>query len=153
MAIYKDVEPLELVAYESDNEEFDKGAKFILEKLDALPTADVISAEAYNQVAWERDMAMQQIESYGVSFGSNAELVEVVRCKDCVWFVPEHIKLSDGTTRPYTDEEKKMPCGVTSDIGINVGSYCLRKGYWKQNSIPVWFQENDFCSYGERRDT
>jgi hypothetical protein len=45
--------------------------------IDKLPTADVISAEAYNQVAWERDMAMQQIESYGVSFGSNAELAKV----------------------------------------------------------------------------
>ena len=51
--------------------------------IEKLPTADVISAEAYNQVAWKRDMAMQQIESYGVSFGSNAELVKVVRCKDC----------------------------------------------------------------------
>jgi hypothetical protein len=56
--------------------------------IDKLPTADVISAEAYNQVAWERDMAMQQIESYGVSFGSNAELAEVVRCKDCKEFEP-----------------------------------------------------------------
>lgn len=80
-----------------------------------------------------------------------ADVVEVVRCKDCIWFVPEHIKRSDGTTRPYTDEEKKLPCGVTSDIGINVGSYCLRKGYWEQNGIPVWFGENDFCSYGERK--
>ena len=87
-----------------------------------------------------------------VCFKNKADFVEVVRCKDCIWFVPEHIKLSDGTTRPYTDEEKKLPCGITSDIGINVGSYCLRKGYWEQNGIPVWFKENDFCSYGKRRD-
>lgn len=84
-------------------------------------------------------------------FKNKADFVEVVFCKDCIWFVPEHIKLSDGTTRPYTDEEKKLPCGVTSDIGINVGSYCLRKDYWEQNSIPVWFRENDFCSYGKRK--
>ena len=84
-------------------------------------------------------------------FKATADVVEVVRCKNCIWFVHEHIKLSDGTTRPYTDEEKKLPCGVTSDIGINVGSYCLRKGYWEQNGIPVWFKENDFCSYGERK--
>jgi hypothetical protein len=105
----------------------------------------------------EKDETLTEFDenqsAYCKGFKNKTDFVEVVRCKDCVWFVPEHIKLSDGTTRPYTDEEKKMPCGVTSDIGINVGSYCLRKGYWKQNSIPVWFQENDFCSYGERRDT
>lgn len=85
-------------------------------------------------------------------FKNKADFVKVVRCKDCVWFVPEHIKLNDGTTRPYTDEEKKLPCGVTAEVGINVGSYCLRKGYCKENGIPVWFQENDFCSYGERKE-
>lgn len=42
MAIYKDVEPLEIVIYKGGNEDFDRGAKFILEKLDALPTADVV---------------------------------------------------------------------------------------------------------------
>ncbi len=42
MAIYKDVEPLEIVIYQGGNEDFDRGAKFILEKLDALPTADVV---------------------------------------------------------------------------------------------------------------
>ena len=41
MAIYKDVEPLEIVTYQGENEDFDRGVKFILEKLDALPTADV----------------------------------------------------------------------------------------------------------------
>lgn len=41
MAIYKDVEPLEVFAWKSENEDFDKGVKFALEKLDTLPTADV----------------------------------------------------------------------------------------------------------------
>lgn len=53
MAIYKDVEPLELVLYESDNEEFDKGVLFILEKLDALPTADVVEIEILRDWLWE----------------------------------------------------------------------------------------------------
>lgn len=85
-------------------------------------------------------------------FKNKADFVEVVRCKECACFVPKHIRLADGTTRPYTDEEKKLPCGVTSEVGINVGSYCLRKSYWKENSIPVWVQADDFCSYGERKD-
>ena len=41
MAIFKDVEPLELVTYQGESEDFDRGAMFILEKLDALPVADV----------------------------------------------------------------------------------------------------------------
>ena len=42
MAIYKDVEPLEVFVWKSENEDFDKGVKFALEKLDTLPTADVV---------------------------------------------------------------------------------------------------------------
>ncbi len=42
MAIYKDVEPLEVVMYKSKGKEFDEGVNFILEKLDALPIADVV---------------------------------------------------------------------------------------------------------------
>lgn len=40
MAIYKDVESLEVIAYQGENEDFDRGVAFILEKLDKLPTAD-----------------------------------------------------------------------------------------------------------------
>jgi hypothetical protein len=42
MAIYKDVEPLEVFAYNGESEEFDEGVKFALEKLDELPEADVV---------------------------------------------------------------------------------------------------------------
>lgn len=83
----------------------------------------------------------------------SADVVEVVRCKNCKWFVPKHIKLNDGTKRAYTEEEKKLPLGVTGDIGINCGSRCLRCLRWEENSIPVYVQENDFCSYGERSES
>lgn len=42
MAIYKDVESLCVVTYQGENEDFDRGVKFILEKLDALPTVDIV---------------------------------------------------------------------------------------------------------------
>lgn len=35
------------------------------------------------------------------------------------------------------------------DVGINCGSRCERFGYWEENKIPVWFDENDFCSYAK----
>ncbi len=91
---------------------------------------------------------------YAYSFIKNApsaDVVEVVRCSECKWFIPKYIKLNNGTIRAYTEEEKKLPLGVTGDIGINCGSRCLRCLRWEEISIPVYVQENDYCSYGERR--
>lgn len=80
-----------------------------------------------------------------------ADFVEVVRCKKCKWFMPKHVLTDSGERRPYTEEEKKLPLGVTGDKGINCASRCCRYMEWENNSVPVYVQENDFCSYGERR--
>ena len=40
-ALYKDVSPLEVVSFYSPNSDFNDGVNFILEKLDAIPVADV----------------------------------------------------------------------------------------------------------------
>ncbi len=45
--------------------------------IENIPTADVISIEAYNQCKWERDTAIEQLKSYGVGFCENKELAEV----------------------------------------------------------------------------
>ena len=79
-----------------------------------------------------------------------ADVVEVVRCKDCIYFQPDFVLTNEGNRRPYTEEEIQKGKMVTSDIGINCSSRCERFGYWEENSIPVWFNENDFCSYGKR---
>lgn len=55
-----------------------------------FPAADVVSKGAYDQVAWERDVAIQQLrEDYGVSLGEKkaADVVEVVRCGNCKFCV------------------------------------------------------------------
>lgn len=80
-----------------------------------------------------------------------ADVVEVVRCKDCKHFQPDFVMTGDGDRRPYTDEEIKKGKMVTGDVGINCASRCERFGYWEENKIPVWFSENDYCSYGERK--
>ena len=82
----------------------------------------------------------------------DVDAVEVVRCKDCKYFVPKHILLKDGSTRDYTEEERKLPFGVTGDVGINCGSICMLHDYWAENRFPVYVNENDFCSYGERKE-
>lgn len=36
------------------------------------------------QIRWERDMAMQQLDEHGIPFGGKADdVVKVCRCKDC----------------------------------------------------------------------
>lgn len=66
-----------------------------------------------------------------------------MKCKDCVWWNEEHIRLDDGTTRPYTEEERKNnPTGVTADVGINVGATCGRYSYIDN----FWMQADDYCS-------
>ena len=81
-----------------------------------------------------------------------ADVVEVVRCKDCKHFQPCFVMTADGERRPYTEEEIRKGKMVTGDVGVNCGSRCERFGYWDENKIPVWYSENDFCSYGERRE-
>lgn len=81
----------------------------------------------------------------------NGTLKEVVRCKDCVYFQPEYVEMENKERRPYTEEEIKNGKFVTMEKGINCGSRCERFGYWEKNSYPVWFNENDFCSYGKTK--
>lgn len=77
---------------------------------------------------------------------------EVERCKDCIYFQPDFV-LQNGERRPYTEEEIKNGKIVTGDVGINCGSRCERFDYWEENKIPVWFSENDCCSYFKKKYT
>ena len=46
--------------------------------------ADSVSRGCHDQVRWERDLAIGQLEEHGISFGCVAQdVVKVVRCKDC----------------------------------------------------------------------
>ena len=79
----------------------------------------------------------------------NGTLKKVVRCKDCVYFQPDFVEMENKERRPYTKEEIKNGKFVTIEKGINCGSRCERFRYWNENQCPVWFNENDFCSYGK----
>lgn len=84
---------------------------------------------------------------------SQADVVEVVRCKDCIYFQPDYVLTNDGERRPYTDEEKEHDFGIVNmEKGINCGSRCERYEKWEGNNIPVWCNENDFCNYGKRKE-
>ena len=45
--------------------------------LNRIPAADVVSKGLYEQIKWERDVALAQLEEYGVSLGEKADVVKV----------------------------------------------------------------------------
>lgn len=81
---------------------------------------------AYNQVAFERDLAVKQLSDYGLGLGQRRDenLIRVVRCKDCIY------------GEPY-----KKDLSATSKKFI----FC-RKHHRK---MMFWF---DFCSKGRRKE-
>lgn len=104
-------------------------ADWIYSMLESAPTVDVVPTAAYEQVRWERDMAMKQLEEHGIPFGGVApDVVEVRRCKDCEFF--------DETGYEDVNAEIDMP-------ELHAG-YC---SVWKQVT-----QACGYCSYGERRE-
>lgn len=45
----------------------------------------ITAVGAIEQIQWERDISIEQLREYGVGFGEKKkDLVEVVRCKDCI---------------------------------------------------------------------
>lgn len=49
----------------------------ILDDVVELPIYAVVPISVYEQVRWERDLAIKQLQSYGVGFAEKKELVEV----------------------------------------------------------------------------
>ena len=53
-------------------------------ELDAQRDVESDALGAYKQCAWERDIAIEQLRTIGLSLGAKAnDVVRVVRCKDC----------------------------------------------------------------------
>lgn len=90
------------------------------------PTADVVDAELFEQLKWERDLAIEQLESYGVCLGEKAELVRVKHgewieriekldwCEDDVdvFYECSQCGTNDGGKPPYCPN-----CGARMDGG------------------------------------
>lgn len=67
-----------------DDPKYADGWNSAIEIIETAPAADVVSRGVLEQVKWERDMAMKQLEEHGIPFcGVADDVVKVVRCKDC----------------------------------------------------------------------
>lgn len=98
-----------------------RGLESAIAQCDKAPTVDAVSRGVHEQVRWERDVAIEQLESYGVSLGEKADVVKVVRCKDCKHFIQGE---------PYD------PCE------------CMK---WKVKWGAVYTTQDGYCHKGERR--
>lgn len=87
--------------------------------IDKEPAADVVSKGLYEQIKWERDVALAQLEEYGVSLGEKADVVEVRHGR---WVSVQH-KLARVCSVCNRDEPYKF-----ADVDADVYNYCPNCG-------------------------
>lgn len=87
----------------------------------------------------------------------DVDAVEVVRCKDCVYWRDRHVLTPDGQRKSYAE----MPPEAFNDVpglwvgavtcayGINCGSRCEING---DSDECVFREAGDFCSRGVKKD-
>lgn len=106
-----------------DIQTIDEAFRMAIEALQAEPNKAVPPSLA-DVYKWERDIALSQLEEYGIGFAEKKrdDLVEVVRCKDC----------------RHAEHREQMPNQV----------YCKRD---KLSTFCAVHDDDDFCKYGKRK--
>ena len=89
------------------------------------------------------------------------DAVPVVRCRECKFWMPEHIERDDGSIMLYEQLPRMEPGMAPIEFGVNVGSYCtlcenvvthgFRDGNPCLDCTRLWRREDDYCSRGQRR--
>ena len=54
--------------------------KYLDDLIDEVPAVDAVSREVLEQIKWERDIAMEQLEAHGISFGA-----KTLDCDGCIY--------------------------------------------------------------------
>lgn len=94
----------------------------------------------------DADVAPFYINDIGCKQIKNMPTIDVapaVRCENCIYWVPPHIEMNDGTIL-MSEANQCVPL----EVGLNVGSYCRRIG----EDTPIWTAAEDFCSRGKLKD-
>lgn len=115
------------------------------------PTVDAVPLGVWEQTAWERDIAIGQLEEHGIPFGGIApDVVEVVRCKDCAYWKPPYMIDEEGNEKPWDGHIRF--CEET-ESGIYVGGKCKHRLNTAYHTTDWAFrEEEEFCSYGRLFD-
>ena len=106
-----------------------KGAEKMIQAYD-MATEALRHDAIFEQIKWERAVALKTLEEHGIGLGQKAEHIipsgdvmftsEVVRCKDCKWY------------KKIVEKSKSGLCHY------DLVARCL--------------YDEDFCSHGERRE-
>ena len=82
---------------------------------------------------------------------------EIIRCKDCIYYDPPHVK-NNGVRYEYdemqADAFDALGTGlVNAEYGINIGGRCCVDYYCKNYSDDkrVFVREDNYCGRAERR--
>lgn len=131
MAIYKNVESLEVVAYKGESEEFDRGVVFILEKLDALPEADVVlKNEVFNDL-WKTRTHLVELYHEHINKAYKHGLTEEKQMfyqgrAEAVW---EGIKELDELRKKYKTQEETSKKYFTAEEVAAMSQIEVRRNY------------------------
>lgn len=106
---------IDLLHYNSD--EF---CSAVIEDVENLHAIDAVPRGAYDQAVWERDLAIEQLRSYGVGLGEKADVQSVVLCKDCKHSVPEDI------TADFCDTYECWYWGYENPSIVKIDDFCKR---------------------------
>ena len=99
--------------------------------IDEAPTVDAVPRGVVDQIRWERDVAIKQLEEHGIPFcGIAPDVVKVVRCKDCKYW-----------------EQDGCPMYREELIDWEEDGY-------RESELVVYnlAHDNGFCDSGERKD-
>lgn len=113
------------------------------------PAADVVSKDLYEQIKWERDVALAQLEEYGVSLGEKADVVEVRHGRVMVHdgHEDEYFEYCSecGTMDIHSGDNYCPNCGCKMDKEELIEYAPVRHGRWMPYSTTMMI-----CSVCER---
>lgn len=94
--------------------EYKKALTVLKEDVDKMPSVDAICRGVYDQVRWERDIAIGQLDSYGISLGEKADVTKVVHAK---WIDCSNGWMCSACERDNTYDKPYCPnCGAKMDL-------------------------------------
>lgn len=101
--------------YQHEDEYWGVGVCMAGSIVDDMPTVDAVSGGVHDQVRWERDVAIQQLEEHGIPFGGIApDVVKVVHGR---WGKSVVAQTDTSTLYDYT-------CSICSIVTNRESNYC-----------------------------
>ena len=90
------------------NDETQAFCQMAIKALEQEPCGETVSLEAFKQVMWERDIAIEQLKELGYGFGQKIE-PKTGHCKECKYFEYDSVEKVDGVPLIVAHESGWIP--------------------------------------------